>query len=105
MFPLGNIVMLVWTLKELGGFVKSVRKALGLTQDQLALTSGTNRRFVIELEAGKPTAQAGKVLQVLQTLGISVTLTPPPGIDLAAAPTGASTSKPGRKKKRRGPAA
>jgi y4mF family transcriptional regulator len=103
MFLIGNIAMRVWTIEDLGSFAKSVRKALGLTQDQLALTSGTNRRFVIELEAGKPTAQTGKVLQVLRTLGISVDLTPPPGIDLAAPPP-APKNKPGRKR-RRGPAA
>jgi hypothetical protein len=43
----------------------------------LALTSGTGLRFVIELEKGKETCQIGKVLTVLQTLGIRIALTPP----------------------------
>ena len=38
------------------------------------MTSGTGLRFVIELERGKPTCQIGKILQVLQTLGLSVEL-------------------------------
>jgi HTH-type transcriptional regulator / antitoxin HipB len=64
--------------KSLGNAIRSARRSLDVTQDQLALTSGTNRRFIIELEQGKPTAQIGKVLQVLRTLGVSLALTPPP---------------------------
>lgn len=48
-----------------------------MTQKDLALTSGTGLRFIIELEKGKKTAEIGKVLTVLQTLGIQMTLTPP----------------------------
>jgi predicted transcriptional regulator len=50
---------------------------LGATQKDLALTSGTGLRFVIDLEKGKETCQIGKVLTVLQTLGIQIALTPP----------------------------
>jgi y4mF family transcriptional regulator len=69
--------------KSLGSAVRNARRAFGVTQDQLALTSGTNRRFIIELEQGKPTAQIGKMLQVLRTLGISIALTPPLGMSPA----------------------
>lgn len=69
--------------KDIGRVICAVRKALGVTQDQLALTSGTNRRFVIELERGKATSQIGKVMQVLRTLGIGITLVPPLGVDIA----------------------
>lgn len=57
--------------------IKNTRKALGITQKDLALTSGTGLRFIIELEKGKPTCQFAKVLKVLQTLGIRLTLIPP----------------------------
>lgn len=56
--------------EDIGRIVRETRKSLGVTQKELALTSGTGVRFVIELEKGKPTCQIGKVLQVLQTLGI-----------------------------------
>jgi y4mF family transcriptional regulator len=79
MFPYGNTMMKVTDSKSLGSAVRDARRQLGATQDQLALTSGTNRRFIIELERGKPTAQIGKVLHVLRTLGVSLILTPPPG--------------------------
>ena len=63
--------------KTLGSAIRTVRRSLGVTQAQLALTSGTNRRFVVELEQGKATTQLGKVLSVLATLGIAVDLIVP----------------------------
>jgi y4mF family transcriptional regulator len=53
----------------LGASLRSARKALGLTQAQLALASGVGTRFVVELEAGKPTLRIESVLRVVQSLG------------------------------------
>ena len=69
--------MIQFTAKQIGEEVKAVRKGLGVTQKELALTSGTGLRFIIELEKGKPTCQLGKVLTVLNTLGIAIKMTPP----------------------------
>ena len=66
-----------YTPQQIGDFIKSARKSLGATQKELALTSGTGLRFIIELEQGKPTCQIGKVLTVLHTLGITIQLTRP----------------------------
>jgi y4mF family transcriptional regulator len=60
--------------KEIGKIVKNSRKNLGVTQRNLALTSGTGLRFIIDLEHGKPTCQLEKVLTVLRTLGIKLTI-------------------------------
>ena len=57
---------------ELGDFVLSRRKARKLSQQEFADLAGVGRRFVSELESGKPTAEIGKVLQVLQALGIDM---------------------------------
>jgi y4mF family transcriptional regulator len=65
-----------YTVQEIGQLVRESRKRLGVTQKDLALTSGTGLRFVIDLEKGKETCQIGKVLTVLQTLGIRIALTP-----------------------------
>ncbi len=65
------------TPEELGRFVKKKRKAMGLTQAELALTSGTGMRFIGDLENGKPTCQIGKTLTVLKTLGLRLTLSSP----------------------------
>lgn len=66
------------TPEKIGRIVRTTRKQLRATQAALALTSGTGLRFIIDLEKGKPTCQIGKVLTVLQTLGIEASLTPPP---------------------------
>lgn len=60
------------TAKEIGLLVKERRKQLGVTQRNLALTSGTGLRFIIELEQGKPTCQLEKALTVLKTLGLTL---------------------------------
>lgn len=62
------------TPEDLGKMVKKKRKAMGLTQAELALTSGTGTRFISDLENGKPTCQLGKTLTVLKTLGLRLTL-------------------------------
>jgi y4mF family transcriptional regulator len=70
---------LKYTATEIGALIRETRKRLGVTQKDLALTAGTGLRFVIDLEKGKETCELGKSLRILQTLGITVTLTPPVG--------------------------
>jgi HTH-type transcriptional regulator/antitoxin HipB len=65
------------TPETIGKTIRGTRKKVGVTQKDLALTSGTGIRFVIDLEKGKPTCHIGKVLVVLQTLGIELTLKVP----------------------------
>jgi HTH-type transcriptional regulator / antitoxin HipB len=60
--------------EEVGRLVRDTRKKLGVTQRNLALTSGTGLRFIIELEQGKPTCQLEKVLTVLRTLGLKISI-------------------------------
>ena len=81
-FPYGNsngeVLTLKYTSQDISTLVRQTRKGLGVTQRELALTSGTGLRFIIDLEKGKETAEIGKVLIILQTLGIQMPLTPPP---------------------------
>jgi y4mF family transcriptional regulator len=65
------------TSNSIGTLVRRTRTALGLTQEDLAMASGTGIRFIIELEKGKPTCQLEKCLTVLSTLGVRIDLTPP----------------------------
>jgi len=65
------------TPAEIGDIVRTVRKEQNLRQDELAGASGVGLRFIVDLEAGKPTAQIGKVLQVLQALGCAVKIQMP----------------------------
>jgi transcriptional regulator with XRE-family HTH domain len=55
-----------------GELIRTRRKALKMRQDQLALATGVGRRFLIELEAGKPSCQLGRSLLVAQALGLSL---------------------------------
>jgi y4mF family transcriptional regulator len=64
--------------KDIGQAVRQARRNLGVTQKAVALTCATGLRFVGELEQGKPTCQLGKVLTVLNTLNVRLTLELPP---------------------------
>jgi y4mF family transcriptional regulator len=66
--------MLPQTTEDIGAHIRARRKTLGITQKDLAMTSGTGVRFIIDLEKGKPTCHLGKVLLVIQTLGLNMWL-------------------------------
>jgi y4mF family transcriptional regulator len=62
---------------QIGKLIRDTRKSMGVTQKDLALTSGTGIRFIIDLERGKETCEIGKTLAILNTLGIRLSLMPP----------------------------
>jgi HTH-type transcriptional regulator/antitoxin HipB len=78
-FLYGNIygAAVTYTTAQIGKLIRDTRKSIGVTQKDLALTSGTGIRFIIDLENGKETCEIGKALSILNTLGIKITLTPP----------------------------
>ena len=53
----------------LGKVLRAARKRLRLTQADLALAAGVGVRFLVELEAGKPTVRLEQVLRVIDALG------------------------------------
>jgi y4mF family transcriptional regulator len=55
--------------QQLGDALRAARKQLGLTQPQLALAAGVGVRFIVDLEAGKPTIRLENVLRVIDALG------------------------------------
>jgi HTH-type transcriptional regulator/antitoxin HipB len=55
--------------EALAAAVLAARKRLGLTQPQLALAAGVGVRFIVDLEAGKPTIRLATLLKVLNALG------------------------------------
>ncbi|MBL1278372.1 MAG: helix-turn-helix transcriptional regulator [Ectothiorhodospiraceae bacterium] len=70
--PSGNIL----SAKDIGCMVRDARKNQGATQAEFAALCGVGVRFISELENGKPTVQLGKVLNVIQTLGLVLAVTP-----------------------------
>ena len=65
------------TARQIGKLIRDTRKIQGLRQDELAAAAGVGRRFLVELEAGKETAQLGKTLSVLSALGCAIDIKPP----------------------------
>ncbi|XOV85993.1 MAG: helix-turn-helix domain-containing protein [Pseudomonadota bacterium] len=49
--------------------LRTARKQLRLTQPQLELAAGMGVRFIVDLEAGKPTLRLENVLRVIDALG------------------------------------
>lgn len=71
-FPIGKTCM-IEDASQFGAAVASARKALGLTQRELALAINSGERFIVDLEAGKPTAQLGKALAAAKAVGLGLT--------------------------------
>ena len=59
-------------IRDIGLKVREARLSKGLTQSELALVAGVGLRFIIELEQGKESCQIQKVLQVLNTLNLTI---------------------------------
>ena len=54
---------------ELKDFLKSKRRATGMTQEDLSLKAGVGLRLVREIEQGKTTMRMDKVNQILALFG------------------------------------
>ncbi|WP_293712018.1 helix-turn-helix domain-containing protein [Stenotrophomonas sp. UBA7606] len=59
---------------DIGRYVRAVRKAQGLRQDDLAAMAGTSHVVLGNVERGKDTVQIGRVFELLRQLGIRVQL-------------------------------
>ena len=64
----------IHTTQQLGASLLATRKQMGLTQAQLALAAGVGVRFIVDLEAGKPTLRLEHVLRVIAALGGEINL-------------------------------
>ncbi len=56
----------------LGAAIRARRGALGITQDDLALSIGVNRKVIGQLERGKETVQLDIALSAARALGLNV---------------------------------
>jgi HTH-type transcriptional regulator / antitoxin HipB len=72
MFPMTHIR----SADAYGKALRERRRLLGLTQEDVAVEAGVGRRFVIELERGKPGASLEHALRVASLLGLEVDLVP-----------------------------
>jgi HTH-type transcriptional regulator / antitoxin HipB len=64
------------SIQEIGSQVRHLRRERGLTQADLAALAGVGRRFVSELENGKPTLRLAETHQVLRVFGLTLATRP-----------------------------
>ncbi len=62
--------------QSLGNIVRQQRKQQAATQVAFASLCGVGVRFISDLENGKPTIEIGKVLHVLNNLGLELAVQP-----------------------------
>ncbi|EGM76684.1 hypothetical protein Rhein_3233 [Rheinheimera sp. A13L] len=71
----------VKSVTDIGQVIRITRISQDLDQLTASQLSNAGQSFLSHLENGKETAQIGKVLQVLESLGIGVELTLPPDVE------------------------
>lgn len=71
--------MTIKSVRDLGTTIRGRRRDLGWTQGEFAAKAGVSRKWITELEAGKPGLEIGMVIRVLDHLGL--------GIDVIDAPS------------------
>ncbi|WP_024953452.1 helix-turn-helix domain-containing protein [Cobetia crustatorum] len=65
----------------LGKLIRRARKQQGLNLETLAGLCGLSIRFLSELENGRDSCGLGRILIVLDTLGIELSAVPPEGFE------------------------
>jgi HTH-type transcriptional regulator / antitoxin HipB len=64
--------------EDLGRYVRDRRRAAGFSQSDLATRATVSRRWLSDLEAGKPTAEVGLVFKAIAALGLYLDARPEP---------------------------
>lgn len=65
---------LIHSTEDLGLVIRAVRKSTRVRQDDLAGAVHVSRQFAVDVERGKPTVQMGRVLLLLEELGIELSV-------------------------------
>ena len=66
--------MLLRTTRDIGSAIRDRRRRLGLDQDELAKRVGVSRKWIIDVEKGKPGVALNLLLRALDTLGMRLSL-------------------------------
>lgn len=67
-------------IKQLGAVSKLVRQSQSLDQETAGLLSGNGLTFISQFENGKETVEIGRVLNLLEQLGIELEINLPPNL-------------------------
>jgi HTH-type transcriptional regulator/antitoxin HipB len=66
--------MLLRTPIDIGFAIRDHRRRLGLDQGELARRVGASRKWLVEVEKGKPRAEIGLLLRTLDALGLRLSI-------------------------------
>ena len=66
--------MFIRTASDLGALIRERRLKFGLDQLALARKAGTSRKWLVEVENGKPRAEIGLILRTLKALGVTLSV-------------------------------
>jgi HTH-type transcriptional regulator/antitoxin HipB len=69
--------MMINSARDLAAAVRGRRTDLHISQADLASQVGVSRAWINQVEAGKPSIEFGKVLRLLETLGLHLELVKP----------------------------
>lgn len=67
--------MRVRSIRDLASAARGRRLDLGLNQAELAERASVSRKWLVEFEAGKPSAELGLAMRVLDELGLALDVT------------------------------
>lgn len=68
--------MEIQTMQQLCASSLGRRVALGLSQGEVAARAGVSRKWLSDFESGKATVEVRKVLDVLEVLGLRLSVAP-----------------------------
>ncbi len=66
--------MIVHSIADAAAAVRGRRLDRGLNQSELARRTGVSRKWISDFESGKPTAEFGLVVRVLEELGLILSI-------------------------------
>lgn len=90
MISLSSYVAAITSILDLSSLVRGRRKALGMSQQELASRAGVSRQWVSAFELGRPGAELRLILRLLEALELRLSVDP-----LDEEPDGAFRSAPG----------
>lgn len=93
---------IIHSAADLGLLIRAARKSSAVRQDDLAAIVGVSKQFAYDAERGKSTIQLGRVLPILEELGIQLIAEVPdsvgPALDRERAKRAAKKSPSARAK-------
>jgi HTH-type transcriptional regulator/antitoxin HipB len=69
-----DYIMMLRAPIDLGFAIRDRRRHLRLRQEELAARVGVSRKWIIDVEKGKPRAEIGLLLRTLDALGLRLSL-------------------------------